>query len=269
MILKLTFDTIQSPVFNMAADLFRLSICTDPDAVYLRLYSWSRPTVSLGYMQKAEDVLDLRACEADGVGWIRRITGGRAVLHWNDLTYSVVFSHQNKAMGRTVAETYKIISDCLIAGLSKAGIETSPHDSALDTARARSETKLPCFLAPNRDELMVNGKKLIGSAQKRTNTAVLQHGSIPLTADFAQLARYSKNPPAHREAELRLFRQKCTFVNEVNPGVLVSRLAESLADGFKETLGVFALKEPWSGESISAIEALAGSSEFKTTYSGS
>jgi lipoate-protein ligase A len=188
--LRIIKDEPESAAFNMAADMYLLRKCQLEQAVFLRTYSWKPSAISIGYMQEAEKVLNLESCLENGIDWIKRPTGGRAVYHCEDITYSCIFSSAVKMMGSSIQESYSIISDCLMTGLQFCGVKTCPHDSDLDARDARREIKLPCFLAPNRRELMVDGRKLAGSAQKRINGAVLQHGSIPLTPAFRNLPNF-------------------------------------------------------------------------------
>jgi lipoyl(octanoyl) transferase len=254
--IRIIKDQPHSPAFNMAADMHLLETINDTETLALRFYEWKIPTISLGYMQKAAEVLDLGAMKRDGISWIRRPTGGRAILHWNDLTYSTAFSVKNKTMGSTVSETYKIISDCLITGLNLAGINARPHDSKLDTGLVRSEQKLPCFLAPNRDEIMVNEKKLVGSAQKRTATAVLQHGSIPISDDYAKLPRYATVSPERRETEEHLLRSKCSCISAILPFITINSLINHFAAGFIQTLKVQPLCSNWTANELNAIQKI-------------
>jgi lipoate-protein ligase A len=175
----------------MAADLYLLSLCEQSPAVFVRLYSWKKPSITLGVTEKPQETLDLAAIAAHDVEWIRRPTGGRSVLHDHDITYSCVFSAEGvNGMGASLMETYGVISSCLMNGLEKAGIRCGAHDSPLDSHISRMSARLPCFLSPNRHEIMVEGRKLLGSAQKRSAKAVLQHGSIPLTPAFRLLPDY-------------------------------------------------------------------------------
>ena len=256
MVLEVIRDGALPAGYNMAADLFLLSQCAREERLVLRLYGWDRPAVSLGCMQDAPAVLDLAKLAADGGCWVRRPTGGRAVLHDGDLTYSVVFSRSVAALGATVAQTYRLLSDCLKTGLALAGITAQTHDSAYDTRLARSQTRLPCFLAPNRDEIMVNGRKLIGSAQKRTATAVLQHGSIPLTPRFRDIAGYSAASPARQEVERRMLQDKCTCVAEAAPRLTEPALRDALVAGFGRVLEIRTTERRWSDEERAAIDAV-------------
>jgi lipoyl(octanoyl) transferase len=260
--LRVIADPPRTAVWNMAADLHLLDACVRSRDATLRFYSWERPTVSLGCMQKPSEALDLSALAAAGGEWVRRPTGGRAVLHAGDLTYSVCFANTTGAMGATVQESYAVIAAGLLAGLRRAGVKADSHDSPLDTASARRETKLPCFLAPNRDEIMVGGRKLIGSAQKRTSCGLLQHGSIPLTAAFRDLPDYTNVSLEERRAQRRLLERKCVCIGEVAPTLPKAELLEHLTRGFAETLGIRLVRLGWSTDELATIAARAAAPEF-------
>jgi lipoate-protein ligase A len=114
--LRIIIDPTRTAAFNMAADLYLLEQASHGHTVFLRFYTWSPPAISLGCMQKAEETLDLAEMKKHGVDWIRRPTGGRAILHWNDLTYAFVFPIVTPTMGTTINESYAVISRCLMSG---------------------------------------------------------------------------------------------------------------------------------------------------------
>jgi len=251
----------------MAADLYLLKRCAggggDAGDVTIRFYSWLRPTVSIGYMQQPETELDTEALSAAGAGWIRRITGGRAVLHDGDITYSVTFPKRIREMGGSIRETYGIISKCLAAGLGRASIKCETHDSDGGLKGIGREVKLPCFLAPNRDEIMVAGRKLIGSAQKRTADAVLQHGAIPINGNYRKLPLYLRINDVERDKQIALLKSKSCCIDELTPNgvgavgaeATFESLAECLMEGFASVLP-FDRRElvPWSLEEEREIE---------------
>lgn len=164
----------------MAIDEVLASGCAqDSDSPSLRLYRWAVPTVSIGYNQPSHGHVDLAACHEQGVPVVRRPTGGRALLHQYELTYSVTFPIS--AGGRGVLQDYQWISTCLLLALKKLGVTAtlSPGD------RRGTETGGLCFNSSSRYELTVNGRKLIGSAQRRYNRALLQQGSLLIDIDHA------------------------------------------------------------------------------------
>lgn len=261
-------DVPHSAAFNMAADLHVLSLCDKTPAITVRLYSWEKPSITLGVSEKPHETLDLGALEQAGAEWIRRPTGGRSVLHDGDITYSCIFSAHLPGMGATLMETYRVISDCLMAGLACAGIDCSRHDSPHDRVRPGGKTRLPCFLSPNRHELMAGERKLVGSAQKRTAGAVLQHGSIPFTGAFRNLPDLLLLSAQERQAQKSLLEKKCICVQELRPDIDEEELRSCLIRGFRETLPFACSLSPWTTEEIRLIETIANSSEFKEKWQG-
>lgn len=154
----------------------------------LRLFGWKPWVVSLGYHQTESDI-DPDRCAEFGIDIVRRPTGGRAILHANELTYSVVMY----AEGKGITETYSAISKALVEGLSQivpsVSYETSQPNFA---AFYREQESIPCFSASARYEVQIRGKKLVGSAQRRfvapgLPEVVLQHGSILLGTEHRLL----------------------------------------------------------------------------------
>ena len=135
--------------------------------------------MSLGYFQKAENAVDLEACKRNGVDVVRRLSGGRAVLHHHELTYSVICREGTSPLGSSVLETYKTISECLIHTLKGLGLQVQWVASRDKHAAAQEKEKTAsCFSSPSWYEITVEGKKICGSAQKRGDGVLLQHGSL-------------------------------------------------------------------------------------------
>ncbi len=264
--LRIIQDTPRTAAFNMAADLYLLSACSAVPRMYVRFYTWAAPTITLGFMQKSEECLNLETINREGISWIRRPTGGRAVLHHEDITYSCVFSKNITEMGQDIAETYHTISQCLINGLNHCGIDCSPHHFSIDANEIKREIKLPCFLAPNRSEVMVQGKKLIGSAQKRTDGAVLQHGSIPVTGKFRNLSLYQNVSEEQQTVFRKLLKQKCTCIEECLPNYRVKEIIGNLKQGFIDGLPFECEENGWSDEEETEIQEFADSVAFKNNW---
>jgi lipoyl(octanoyl) transferase len=164
---------------NMAVDEYLFIAAQEERATFLRFYRWERPTASLGYSQTAARAADLDFCRANGIDVVRRMTGGKLVLHHRELTYSLA-SSDTELFTDTLRESYRRISLGLVRGLELMGLEArlaafSPPDYVRGT--------MPCFAFPARDEVEIGGLKIVGSAQKRTGAAFLQHGSVPLEKD--------------------------------------------------------------------------------------
>jgi lipoate-protein ligase A len=178
-------QTPQRGSWNMAVDDFLFRSLGDDPATYLRFYRWEKPTVSIGRSQKIEEVVDMDFCRANGIDIVRRVTGGKLVLHHREVTYSIC-SSDTEIFSPKLVSSYRLISEALKQGLRKMGIESG---LAKETPSSYSRGRLPCFSHPARDEIERQGKKIIGSAQKRTGKKFLQHGSIPLEKDES-LLRY-------------------------------------------------------------------------------
>jgi len=264
--LRIIQDIARGPAFNMAADLFLLESCVKEHAVVVRMYEWVPASITVGYMQKVSEALDFTAMEKDMVAWVRRPTGGRAVLHEHDLTYSCIFPTAVTAMGINVMETYAIISKCLMAGLTHAGIACTVMDSFDRMRETKREIKLPCFLAPNREEIMVQGRKLVGSAQKRTAAAVLQHGSIPVDDAYRKLPDYVRLSEIQRAMQKQLLASKSICLKEIDPQLTSTDLRKALMTGFTAVLPFEAERRSWSAEDLETIEALTKNKEFRDTW---
>jgi lipoate-protein ligase A len=220
----------------------------------LRVYAWERPTLSLGYAQHTAQEVDLDACRRYGVQIIRRPTGGRAVLHDDEVTYSVVMPRHLSHGPGTLTEHYRRIGLALATALRQCGLSVRlERPQRLTTAR-RAPTSPACFAALSRYELSVRGKKLVGSAQKHAQDALLQHGSIPLTLDRQRLFDCLRIPPQQRVGLVQEAYDTMTAIHEVaTRPVCTSALHEALCSGFAATFGV----ELVAGELLSAEWHLA------------
>lgn len=243
-------DGPRSARFNMAADKYLLGKYADSDIMVLRTYTWEVPSITIGMLQDANSVLDRERIQRDGAQWVRRPTGGRPVLHYQDCTYSCVFSQKHGSLGHTVKETYAIISGCLQNALKMLGINSQTHDSDLLFNQLKREQKLPCFLAPNRDEIMVDGKKLIGSAQRRTAGAVLQHGSLPVSDAYQCLPDYLNIPESQREIQKKLLQNKTINLSALDPALNYTRVSKAILEGFIQLLQIPFDEQLWSNEEL-------------------
>jgi len=154
----------------------------------LRFYGWSTPTVSFGRNEPTRGRYDLDAAEAEGIQFVRRPTGGRAVLHEDEITYSVVASARVLGGARAA---YARINEGLVSGLVRLGVSAEVARGGVTLAPGAG----PCFRVPAPGEVVLRGKKLIGSAQARLGDCILQHGSIILSGDQGALARLSGEDP--------------------------------------------------------------------------
>ena len=195
---KLIIDGAADGLSNMAKDaalLDEVDASSEPFTI-VRFYGWKQPTVSLGRNQQIQKAVDFQYCQENGIDVVHRPTGGRAVLHDDELTYAVI-SNDTTTFGSTIYGNYKRVSEALCLGYNRLGI---PAVLAPDTRKADSlenGADPPCFVSPSRYELMVDGRKIAGSAQRRVRGSFLQHGSMPITCNREMLARTTRLPDIH------------------------------------------------------------------------
>jgi len=166
---------------NMARDEYLFSLCHEKKCGFLRLYAWEKPTFSIGVSQKAELALDLEFIRRNGCVFVRRVTGGKAVLHHHEITYAVASSEDLFFKEHDLHQSYMLISQVLVQALRSLGVDAVlSKGSGAELSRSHN----PCFSFPTPHEIEAQGKKIVGSAQKRDKEALLQHGSIPLAMDY-------------------------------------------------------------------------------------
>jgi len=226
---------------NMALDeSLARSLAAGEGGPVLRIFRWRPWAVSLGYNQRAEE-LDAARCAADGIDIVRRPTGGRAILHAEELTYSVVMRTGRKS----VLQVYNEISAALVHGLALYGVGVALQKSQPDfPAEYRSVTSVPCFTSSARYEIEWQGRKLVGSAQRRFGgpdaDAVLQHGSILCGPSHLRLADYLAEPDGETRGRIRdLLRARTADLASITGSpVALDRLGACIRQGFAEAWGV-------------------------------
>ncbi len=197
---------------NMAVDEAILhSVAAGKSPPTIRFYRWQPPAISIGYFQKLQKQINEAACKKHGVDVVRRLTGGRAVLHQHELTYSVIAPETHPKVAGTILQSYLTISKGLLAGLANLGVKAQMVEGGVES---RHETAA-CFDAPSWYELVVNNKKLVGSAQTRKMGVLLQHGSVPVETDSQLLfALLNFSGDKVRAAACERFSQKATCLAE-------------------------------------------------------
>lgn len=194
---RLIKDGPGDPAWNMAVDEALARMHDQPSRLpTLRLYTWTPPALSLGYFQKTGGIR-FDELKRLGIVPVRRITGGRAVLHFGDLTYSIAMSSAGK-IPAGVSASYRCLSRGLLAGFAILGI-----DAALGSDRSGRGAPDTCFALSTGADIVFNGKKFVGSAQKRIGSSLLQHGSILLHSQVEILNRIFANGATNDEKMLR------------------------------------------------------------------
>lgn len=231
----------RSGAANMALDQAIAAACAAGESPpTLRFYRWQPPTVSLGRHQAIAEI-DLEAVAARGYEVVRRSTGGRAILHTDELTYSVAAPADEPRVKGGVMDAYLRLSNALVAGLRNLGLEA---DKAAGDVRTAPDVSAACFEVPSAYEITAGGRKLIGSAQSRRARYVLQHGSLPLTGDITRLIGVLALPTSDAEGlRVQLAARACTLaaalgVDDADPAVAFEHVAKALTQGFATTLNL-------------------------------
>src|SRR5438128_1309588 len=192
---ELIIDGAIDGATNMAIDAALLDEVVGSSATrtIVRFYGWKHPTISLGRNQKVENAVDVPYCRANGIEVVHRPTGGRAVLHDDELTYAVI-SNDSSCFGDSIYGNYKRVSEALCLGYNGLGVRAVLAPDTRKPGISGNGSDPPCFLSTSRYELMVDGRKIAGSAQRRVRGSFLQHGSMPITCDREVLARATGRP---------------------------------------------------------------------------
>ena len=222
---------------------------------HLRLYAWSPPCLSLGVAQPVGDV-DLAALQAEGWDLVRRPTGGRAILHADELTYAVIAPIDDPHVAGDILASYHHLSQGLLAALSELGLstQTAPGDTQ-DPGPAGHPV---CFVNPSAYEITAGGRKLIGSAQVRRKRGVLQHGTLPLKGDLGRICRVLRlgDQQARREAADRVRERAATVENLLGSPTSWSVVADAFRVGFEQALGMLFERRQPSADERGRAEAL-------------
>ncbi|MBE3037091.1 MAG: lipoate--protein ligase family protein [Candidatus Atribacteria bacterium] len=204
----------------------------------IRFYQWSPPAVSLGYFQDLQKEIDVDVCQDMGIDIVRRPTGGKAVLHDKELTYSFIIRENHPLVNNSILETYKKISGGMIRGLSYIGVTAELVPLREKSEIHNSDFKSICFSVPSQYEVQVEGKKIVGSAQVRKREIVLQHGSLLIELEKDKLFSVFNFPSAQiRERFKKRF--NATSLEEIlKRKINFAELSEILPRGFEKEFGV-------------------------------
>lgn len=215
----------------------------------LRLYGWNPPALSLGRFQKAAEVLGLERCRADGVAVVRRVTGGGVIYHADELTYSLVCAPGQIPPAASIKDSFRVLTGFLLAFYRGLGLDAAyAADVVTDGTRLGERTAF-CFAGKESFDVIINGLKIGGNAQRRLKGIIFQHGSIPLhNRATTGLSYMREQAPEHAEGTLSL--AECGVHAEVQ------FLEESLAAAFGGYFGVELLSDLLSAPERAYIERL-------------
>jgi lipoate-protein ligase A len=201
--------------------------CSPPT---LRFFTWQPACLSLGQAQPFADV-DLEACHRLSVDIVRRPTGGRAIMHVDELTYSVTAREDEPRVHGGIVESYRRLSEGLLAGLLQMGLPVRQVERPEDHDRDAGPV---CFEVPSNYEIVFDGHKLVGSAQVRKGGAVLQHGSLPLVGDIARICAVLASKPDRG----RVLARAITVERATGRAVTFDAAARAMAEGFASALNL-------------------------------
>ncbi len=244
---RLIYSGPGSPYWNMAVDEMLFIRCQEnrnfPPT--LRIYDWSEPAISLGYFQDAYQAINVHKAQLERVSLVRRITGGRAVLHFGELTYAVVAnSHRDRMLGTELRSTYQKISLAIRRALQKLGIRAEYKRGRPARRADRLSYTHPCFQSVSAYELTVEGKKIAGSAQRRSKECFIQQGSLPREkvqwkiSDFLPASQNLSGSALHSWDEKGISLSGLT-----GKKVDLLELKEHFKHGFEEHFGVSFIEE--------------------------
>lgn len=224
----------------------------------LRLYGWNPPAISLGFHQSAKEI-DTELCEKDGIDVVVRPTGGRAILHADELTYAVILPANSKYYHKDIMTVYEKLSRCLVSGLKHLHIPVA-FERADKTPEnfARGELSSLCYASSIQHEIGYNGKKLVGSAQRRFENAALQHGSILIGQRHLDLPNYLANKKIERKKAMRRYMESNTIcLNDLSrTPVSYSDVSEAIRHGFEKELEIEFFIDKLNDDELAKAEEL-------------
>jgi lipoate-protein ligase A len=226
----------RSGAINMAIDAAILAAVEREEVPpTLRLFRWDPPCLSLGYSQPYSDINEEQLFSK---GWdvVRRPTGGRAILHTDELTYSVIGPRTEPRLEGGLMQSYRRLSEALSASIQNLGLTVEVH-----TGKNPQALDQPvCFENPSEFEITVDGKKIIGNAQARKKEGILQHGTLPLTGDLTRITEvlHYGTPGEKNQAAEQLLQKAATVETLLGKKVSWDEAAQAFKTGFQETLNV-------------------------------
>ena len=223
---------IQDATLNMAIDEAILTHYLRGEAPpSLRVFRWRQPSISLGRFQRVDREIESELCQQRSVALVRRPTGGRAVYHRDEFTYSIVIGKREGVPAGVVA-AYAYLAQGLIAALHNLDVQAQLSDE-----RVSKHPSAACFASSTQADLTSDGFKLVGSAQVWKDDGLLQEGSLPLgdrAAEFFEMLRYPTEEA--RQEALALYREKTTPLHTFVPHISWENVAEAFHEGFSAAL---------------------------------
>lgn len=244
-------------ITNMATDeaLARFGYSTNP---IFRVYRWQPFTISIGYNQRFEEI-ELKKCQEHGINVVRRPTGGRAILHAHEVTYSVILPKESPWYIKSTLEVYNQLSSALVLGLQELGVPVVLERMASnDRALKHYKNRYACFSTSAKYEIHFQGKKLVGSAQRRFEKALLQHGSIILGNVHLNLINYlatNGNDELHKARD-QLQKSSICIETILNHKVTYEEVTAGLRHGFAKYFNIILQSDQLTSQELQRIDEI-------------
>lgn len=234
---RLVQDSFHDAFTNMAIDEAIMQNCTAFGKPTIRFYGWKPAAISIGYFQSLMDEIDLKKCNELKVDFVRRITGGGAVFHETELTYSFVCSEESNLVSKNILESYNQICNGLILGFKELGL-------------------IAKFVPLN--DIIINGKKISGNAQTRRQKTILQHGTILLKVDVEKMFSLLKvSNEKIRDKLISDVKQRVTSIeNELGKEVSLQNCAIAMKKGFEKAFNAKLVEEKLTAEELKLAEKI-------------
>lgn len=230
----------------------------------IRFYGWKNPSLTVGHFQNVDKTIDFAGIKKHQCDFVRRLTGGSAVLHDDELTYSIIVNEHHHKIPHSVNEAYYILSQGLLEGYRELGIEA---DFAKPKQKPTDRSAV-CFETPAIYEMIVDGKKISGNAQTRKKGVLLQHGSIPMSFDadmLFDLFRFSNQ--SIRDRQRKKFIHKAISINDITNKVhTYDMLVSAFSQGFKQSLQIETEEIQLSNEQWDYIDHLRTTKYITDTW---
>jgi len=230
-----TFRLVRSPCssasYNMSLDEAIFARYLKDAIPVFRVYRWSAPSFTYGVSQKPEADIDVKRCERDGIGLAGRMTGGGVLFHNDEITYSFVCDKTDVGEPKSALVSYREICAFLIRFYKAIGLNASFACEVPGFSDKNTPHEL-CSASHEKYDIVINGKKIGGNAQKRTRQAIFQHGSVPCSIDWVLMNRYIKDMPDDLSSSVTTLSGELANVPDKNI------LEQKLIDAFGETFGV-------------------------------
>ncbi len=249
-------------IWNMAFDRLLMELVRGKKWEFvLRTYGWNPPCVSIGKFQNIRREINMERLIADGYGVVRRPTGGRAVWHETELTYSIVASADNRMVSGSITEALEKTSAPMIRAMNSLGMDVTVSSLEKHRITGHRVSANPCFTSHGKWEIGTNdGRKLVGSAQARSRGVFLEHGSILFENDQLNILNYLPEDTSSALTELlsRHLTEGIACVSEINPDIEIEDMEKALHDSFSEATGgntAYLSYREFEGERLSQLES--------------